>query len=258
MNILIIGGSSDISVNLAKYYVSIGYNVIVSYNNNKVYIPGGYSFKCDIRNEEDIEKIILKGISLFGKIDMLINMAAISLDNDFLDKTKAEFMDVLEVNLVGTFLCNQIYSKYIDDGIEACSIMNFVPGGGSKTCQYGCLGYGSCVKACSFGAISIVDGIAVVDKDKCKACGKCTAVCPRKLIEMVPYDQTVKVHCSSQDKGMAVMDACAIGCIGCKKCEKNCPAGAITVENNVAHIDYEKCTNCGKCKEMCDKRKCIY
>lgn len=154
--------------------------------------------------------------------------------------------------------CTRAKEKFIYDGIEDCSLMNLIPGGGSKACQYGCLGYGSCVKACSFGAISIVDGIAVVDKDKCKACGKCTAVCPRKLIEMIPYDQTVKVHCSSQDKGKAVIDACAIGCIGCKKCEKNCPAGAITVENNVAHIDYEKCTNCGKCKEMCDKRKCIY
>lgn len=145
---------------------------------------------------------------------------------------------------------------YIYDGIEDCSLMAFIPGGGAKTCNHGCLGYGTCVKTCSFHAIHIVDGIAVVDKDKCKACGKCITACPRKLIELVPYEQEIKVHCSSHDKGKAVMTACDSGCIGCKKCEKNCPVNAITVVDNVAHIDYDKCTNCGLCRDNCP-RHCI-
>ena len=112
------------------------------------------------------------------------------------------------------------------------------------------------MKACPFDAIHIVDGVAVVDKEECKACGKCIAVCPKKLIELVPYDQNHLVQCSSRDKGKDVMKACSVGCIGCKMCEKVCESDAIKVEGNVAHIDPEKCTDCGKCAEKCPK-KCI-
>lgn len=110
------------------------------------------------------------------------------------------------------------------------------------------------MKACPFDAIHIVDGVAVVDKEKCKACGKCIAVCPRHLIELIPYEQKHMVQCSSQDKGKDVMAACAVGCIGCRMCAKVCPAEAITVENNIAHIDSTKCVNCGACAEKCPKK----
>jgi len=132
--------------------------------------------------------------------------------------------------------------------------MNIAPNGGPKGCTYGCMGYGSCVKACPFDAIHIVNGIAVVDKGKCKACGKCVAVCPRHLIEIIPYKSNYTVNCSSNDKGKDVMSACSVGCIGCMLCTKQCEFGAITVENNIAHIDYSKCTGCGKCAEKCPKK----
>lgn len=152
--------------------------------------------------------------------------------------------------------CGKAKENYAYTGVEDCEMMAFVPGGGAKACRYGCLGYGSCVKACPFDAIHIIDGIARVDREKCKACGACVAKCPRHLIELIPYEQKVTVACSSKDKGKAVMNSCSLGCIGCKKCEKTCPAGAITVTDNVAHIDYEKCTNCGACREVCPRR-CI-
>ncbi|MEE0259534.1 MAG: 4Fe-4S binding protein, partial [Coprococcus comes] len=94
---------------------------------------------------------------------------------------------------------------------------------------------------------------AVVDQEACKACGKCVAKCPRHLIELVPYDKQTRVACSSHAKGKAVTAACELGCIGCKKCEKNCPSEAITVTDFCAHIDYDKCTGCGKCKEVCPR-----
>ncbi|MDD3217924.1 MAG: RnfABCDGE type electron transport complex subunit B [Lachnospiraceae bacterium] len=152
--------------------------------------------------------------------------------------------------------CEKTKVNYEYDGVKDCSMLQFVPSGGPKKCNHGCLGFGSCVKACGFDAIHIVDGIAVVDKEACKACGKCVAACPQHLIELVPYEQNTFVACSSKEKGKTVMQACDVGCIGCKKCEKNCEAQAITVEDNIAHIDYSKCTNCGKCKENCP-RKCI-
>ena len=84
-------------------------------------------------------------------------------------------------------------------------MVNMMQDGGPKACSYGCLGDGSCVQACPFDAIHIVNGVAVVDKEACKACGKCVAVCPKHLIEIVPYDQKHLVKCNSQDKGKAVM-----------------------------------------------------
>lgn len=149
--------------------------------------------------------------------------------------------------------CENTETSFNYTGTEDCEMMAFIPGGGPKKCNYGCMGYGSCVKACPFDAIHIINGIAVVDKEACKACGKCVAKCPKHLIELVPYDQKYVVACSSKDKGKTVMQACKLGCIGCKKCQKECPSGAITVTDNVAQIDYEKCTNCGKCKEVCPR-----
>ena len=156
------------------------------------------------------------------------------------------------VKCAGT--CDKAGQDYKYVGIEDCQMMTFVQNGGPKSCNYGCLGYGSCVKACPFDAIHVVDGVAVVDKEACKACKKCIAACPKNLIELVPYEQTVLVQCSSQDKGKDVMKACKVGCIGCMMCTKVCPTGAITVTNNVAHIDPEKCTNCGACADKCPKK----
>jgi len=117
MNVLIIGGASDIGINIALYFKKLGYNVIVGYHKAYMEVSGIDFVKCDVRLEEEIDYVIKNVISRYGKIDILVNLACISRDNSFLNKTKQEFIDVLEVNLVGTFLCNQIYSRYIDDGL---------------------------------------------------------------------------------------------------------------------------------------------
>ena len=156
------------------------------------------------------------------------------------------------VKCAGT--CEKANQDYEYHGVEDCNAMAYVPGGGPKSCNYGCLGYGSCVKACPFDAIHIVDGIAQVDKEACKACGKCVATCPKHLIELVPYDATHIVQCSSKEKGKDVMKACSVGCIACHLCEKQCEFDAIHVEDNIAYIDQEKCTGCGKCAEKCPKK----
>ena len=156
------------------------------------------------------------------------------------------------VKCAGT--CDKTTQNYEYSGVQDCAMVKFVPDGGAKSCSHGCLGYGNCVKACPFGAISIQNGIAVIDKEKCKACGKCIATCPKNLIELIPYDAKQAVACNSKDKGTDVRVACKTGCIGCMICTKQCETGAITVENNVAKIDYSKCNGCGKCAEKCPQK----
>ncbi len=156
------------------------------------------------------------------------------------------------VKCAGT--CEKSKSKYMYFGIEDCVSAVSVPGGGPKSCDYGCVGFGSCVKVCGFDALHIYNGIAVVDKEKCVACGKCVATCPKGLIELVPYKAQHKVSCNSRDVGKTVKQVCSSGCIGCRLCVKTCEDGAITVENNIAKIDYEKCTGCGKCAEKCPSK----
>ena len=138
-------------------------------------------------------------------------------------------------------------------GIKDCSAA-VTSGIAPTSCDYGCLGFGSCVAACQFDAIHVVNGVAKVDRSKCVACGKCVAACPRHLIELVPEKSTFAVACSNKDKGPQVKKVCSTGCIGCRLCVKQCESEAITVEDNVAHIDYEKCIGCGKCAEKCPSK----
>ena len=147
--------------------------------------------------------------------------------------------------------CKVAVDAYSYVGPRDCKIASNSPGGGPKGCSYGCMGFGSCVKACQFGAITIKDGIAVIDKEKCNACNKCVAECPRHIIEMIPYDSEVSVACNSKDFGKDVKAVCTVGCIGCGICQKNCPSEAITVKDHLASIDYDKCTGCGVCREKC-------
>lgn len=147
--------------------------------------------------------------------------------------------------------CDKQKVHYNYYGLGDCKKVVVVPGGGEKACDYGCMGYGSCVRACGFNAIHVIDGVSVVDKEKCVACGKCVSTCPNHLIELVPYKSEHLIQCSSHRKGKDVKAVCDAGCIGCTLCIKQCEFGAIHMEENLPIIDYEKCTNCGKCAEKC-------
>lgn len=153
--------------------------------------------------------------------------------------------------------CDKTKRDYEYYGIEDCRMMSFVPNGGPKSCNSGCLGYGTCAQVCPFDAIEVVNGVAKVNKEKCKACGKCLEVCPKHLISLIPYKATQVVACSSVDKGPVTMKACQTGCIGCGLCVKACPQGAVKVENFHAVIDYDKCISCGACEQKCPKKAIV-
>lgn len=141
-------------------------------------------------------------------------------------------------------------------GAKSCKFANQLFKG-PKECSYGCIGFGDCINVCEYDAIQICDGVARINPLACKACKKCIKECPKGIIELVPLFETkANVFCMNKNKGAQTRKECKVGCIGCMKCAKTCEFEAITVENNLAHVDYNKCTGCGKCVEGCPT-KCL-
>jgi len=148
--------------------------------------------------------------------------------------------------------CDKCSDKCKIYGIDDCYTASQL-GTGPKNCEYGCMGLGSCVKACGENAISIVNGIAVIDKEKCIGCGRCEVACPKNIIHLIPDRRNAVIKCVSKDKGAIVKNYCEAGCIACKICEKKCPKEAIVIKDNLAVIDYDKCVGCGICAKECPK-----
>lgn len=141
--LLITGVSSDIGSCIVKYFASLGVNIIMTYYSNKEktlelecqikdkYSVNVNSFYLDITSEESIKNLYNKIKSMNIEINYLINNSGISLDNYIFDKSKEEFMKVLEVNTVGTFLMIKYFDNIVNgfifnmsstDGIDTGSI----------------------------------------------------------------------------------------------------------------------------------------
>jgi len=141
------------------------------------------------------------------------------------------------------------------DGAPTCAIAHSLYAG-EGGCPHGCLGEGDCVVVCTFDAIHMdpVTDLPVVIDDKCTACGACVDACPRNIIELRKKnkkDRKIYVSCINEEKGGPAKKNCSVACIGCSKCFKVCPYEAITMENNLAFIDSDKCKLCRKCVVEC-------
>ena len=145
-------------------------------------------------------------------------------------------------------------SEYIMDydGPKTCQAAKLLYDG-RTSCNFACLGYGDCTRACEYDAIHIVDHIAKVNEDLCIGCSACAKVCPNSILEILPRSQKVYVTCMNHEKGADTRKVCSNGCIGCKMCEKTCKFDAIHVVDGVAKIDYDKCKNCKMCTKACPK-----
>ena len=130
------------------------------------------------------------------------------------------------------------------EGIHDCAAAKLIQGG-PKGCKYGCIGFGNCVRACPFGALSMgEDGLPIVDKAICTGCGKCVSTCPQAILTLQSFEAPVQVECSSHDKGPVAKKLCQNACIGCGLCMRSCERGAIKIDRFVAVVDQEICKTC--------------
>ena len=96
--------------------------------------------------------------------------------------------------------------------------------GGNKQCHYACIGLGDCAKKCAFDAIDIVDGVAIINADKCTACGECVLECPRHVIELILRSAMLQLDVAIT-KSKIAKDACMRACIAMRT-RKGLPAGS--------------------------------
>jgi Na+-translocating ferredoxin:NAD+ oxidoreductase RNF subunit RnfB len=212
-------------------------------------LPGNNCGACGYPGCDNLAQAIASGKAPANACPVANSKAHVEIGSVMGTEIEEKEKQVAFVKCAGT--CDKTKVKYNYYGIPDCKKAVFTPGKGPKQCSYGCTGFGSCVKVCQFDAIHVIDGVAVVDREKCTSCGLCIMECPNNLIESVPYDTSHFVRCNSKDKGKDVKAGCSIGCIGCMMCVKACGFEAVTVEDNLACIDYSKCTNCGKCAQKC-------
>ncbi|MDF2943474.1 MAG: protein RnfB [Herbinix sp.] len=141
--------------------------------------------------------------------------------------------------------------KYEYSGIDDCVAMSLLHLG-PKSCQYGCIGQGTCAKHCPFGAIEMSEnGLPIINKARCTGCGKCENVCPKKIIEMIPVNTKINVVCNSKSRGVKAKQDCPIACIACGICVKVCPHDAVKLVDNLPVIDKQVCM------EVCSDPVCM-
>ena len=173
---------------------------------------------------------------------------------ELLGKSAAEKEPLIAVVRCNGALCNRPRTN-VYDGASSCAVEAALYGGDTG-CTWGCLGKGDCAAVCPFDALHMnpETGLPEVDQEKCTACGKCVAACPKMIIELRrrgPKERRIFVGCVNKDKGGVARKSCTAACIGCGKCMTACSFEAITLSDNLAYIDHEKCRLCRKCTAVC-------
>jgi Na+-translocating ferredoxin:NAD+ oxidoreductase subunit B len=201
-------------------------------------LPGANCGGCGLAGCADFAKAILAGTVTPDQCPVCASVAIEKISGILgIDSV------VNKVKNVAVILCGGDKNNAKFDagynGVNDCKSAVLV-GSGVKGCRYGCLGLGTCARACPFNAIEITDnGLAVVHPELCVGCGKCVNACPKNLVKLVP--STVKVHifCNSPEKGPVKRKVCSVSCIGCRKCFKKAEPKQITMKGFLAQVNYE-------------------
>ncbi|MDR0448232.1 MAG: RnfABCDGE type electron transport complex subunit B [Treponema sp.] len=137
-------------------------------------------------------------------------------------------------------------------GISTCQGAKLA--GGTKLCNWGCIGFGDCVTVCKFDAISMGSGgLPAVNWGKCTGCKACVNECPQGILRMIPKDKKIVLAlCTNRNPiRSAIRKTCRLGCIKCGICVKQCPEQCIIINNGIPLVDYNKCNACGTCEQKC-------
>ncbi|MCC7299675.1 MAG: RnfABCDGE type electron transport complex subunit B [Verrucomicrobia bacterium] len=179
-------------------------------------LPGVNCGGCGYAGCADFAKAIVEGRTLPVQcpVSTSVHTARIA---EYLGITAGEKEKVIAVVRCGGSCAVTVRSPY--NGVSDCRSAVLVAGG-AKGCDFGCVGFASCARACPFDAIEMRDGLAVVHPELCIGCGKCVDTCPKNLIVLTPAAVDVHVYCNSPEKGAVKTKVCKTACIACRKCVK--------------------------------------
>ena len=164
---IVTGSSRGLGRAIVLELAKNGYDVVINYNNSKdralivkeeveKYRVKSLVIKCDISNEDEVKYMVDETIKEFGKIDVLVNNAAVCYDSLYEDKSVENFKKTLNVNVIGTFLV----SKYVGDIMYANKygkIVNVSSTNGINTYFPMCLDY----DASKASIISLTHNLAI-------------------------------------------------------------------------------------------------
>ena len=149
MNVLVTGSSRGIGKSIIELFASNGHNVIINYNkSDKDYIKNiestikekykvdVISVKCDVSSEEEVKYMFDIIKKHFSKLDCIVNNAGIAKDSRIEEKSSEEFLSVIKVNLLGTFLVSKYGYKLMDKGSIINIASNNVTHGYIESCDY--------------------------------------------------------------------------------------------------------------------------
>lgn len=120
MKVLVTGGARGLGLAISLYYLKMGHSVVVNYNNSRdlaLKLKSEYGdrvsiVKADVSNEDDVKRMF----DALGKLDVVVNNAGIAKDSDPMEKSAEEFLEVIKVNLLGTFLVSKYAVNHVDKG----------------------------------------------------------------------------------------------------------------------------------------------
>lgn len=120
MKVLVTGGARGLGLAISLYYLKMGHSVVVNYNNSDemaLKLKSEYGdrvsiVRADVSNEDDVKRMF----DVLGKLDVVVNNAGIAKDSDPMEKSTEEFLEVIKVNLLGTFLVSKYAVNHVDKG----------------------------------------------------------------------------------------------------------------------------------------------